>query len=160
MEKTETSLDRYLTVRPQLRYLPEFDPKEGTDWYGIRAFLMEGAPYRGQRAKVFGYIGYPDAEPGQRVPGIVLLPVGEISFDIEVPEDFSEVFATVRYLTEPMAYDENDHMTSEWRSALASVCGGRVTATVPDGACAYFVETSGVADGVRYVSDSALIQRG
>ncbi len=82
---------------------------------------------------------------------------GEISFEIETPEDFSDVSANIRYLTEPMVYDENDHMTSEWKTVAAGIDDGLVSGTVPDGACAYFVEMSGIAGGIRYVTDSALI---
>lgn len=62
----------YLNKIPNVHYLPEFDPKAGTDWYGIKALWYEGAPFHGKRTKVFAYIGYPDTL-NEKSPAVVLV---------------------------------------------------------------------------------------
>lgn len=40
---------------------------------GVRAVFYEGEPYQGKPTRVFAYYGLPEAKPGEKVPGIVLV---------------------------------------------------------------------------------------
>lgn len=64
-------------VQPRFQYLPEFDPKPNTAWYGIKALWFEGTAYSGQKTKVFAYIGYPKEAEFEKVPAVVLVHGGE-----------------------------------------------------------------------------------
>jgi|GEM_PF-252647 len=40
---------------------------------GIRAVFFDGLPWKGKPTRVFAYIGIPDHQPGEKVPGMVLV---------------------------------------------------------------------------------------
>lgn len=67
------SLEQFCNILPQMKYLPEYDSKPSTPWHGIKALWYEGAPYQGQKTKVFAYIGYPEMTENQKVPAVVLV---------------------------------------------------------------------------------------
>ena len=83
----------------------------------------------------------------------------DIAFPIEIPEDFSDVSAELWYLTEPIAYDEQSRMTATWQTAEATVLGDRVTADIPEGVTAYFLNLRGYAEGKVYETSTALVVR-
>ena len=58
---------------PQIHYIPDFDPKPETPWYGIKALWYEGAPYQSQKTKVFAHIGFPEEAKTRKVPAVVLV---------------------------------------------------------------------------------------
>lgn len=82
---------------------------------------------------------------------------GEISFEIEIPKDFSDVEAKIYYLTRPVEYEDNQ-MTEKWKSQKADVCGTYVTGVVPEEAYCYFVEMKGNVNGESYISDTAIVK--
>ncbi len=82
----------------------------------------------------------------------------KIDLSIDIPKDFSDISASILYLTEPMEYDENNKMTSEWKRFAAKISENRVTAEIPSGVCCCFVELKGFADGVFYLTSSSLIE--
>ena len=84
---------------------------------------------------------------------------GEITFEIAIPYDFTDVSAEIYYLTEPMEYDENNKMTKEWKGVKAEICGNYVKGNVPKGTHCYFIEMKGCVGGVEYVTDCSLISR-
>lgn len=65
-------LEKYTEITPDVHYIPAYDPKPETQWYGMKALWYEGPEYKGKKTKVFGYIGYPQADEGQKVPAVVL----------------------------------------------------------------------------------------
>jgi len=65
--------EQFYDIKPQLHYLPAFDMKADTEWYGIKGFWFEGAPYQGKKTKVFGLIGYPEIQEGIKAPAMVLV---------------------------------------------------------------------------------------
>lgn len=67
------SIEKYLDIVPEVKYVPTFDPKEETGWQGVKAICFEGAPYQGKRTKVFGYIGFPEMKENEKVPAMVLV---------------------------------------------------------------------------------------
>lgn len=66
-------MDKYFHVSPQVHYLSEYDMKEATEWYGVKALWYEGALYQGKKTRVFAMIGYPEMEEGKKVPAVVLV---------------------------------------------------------------------------------------
>lgn len=58
---------------PQIHYIPDFDPKPETPWYGSKALWYEGAPYQSQKTKVFAHIGFPEEAKTRKVPAVVLV---------------------------------------------------------------------------------------
>ena len=66
-------LEDFCSVNPRIQYLPEYDMKPETDWYGIKAFFYDGADYDGKKTKVFAHIGYPQMNDGEKVPAVVLV---------------------------------------------------------------------------------------
>lgn len=66
-------MDKYLDVSPQVHYLPEYDMKVSTEWYGVKALWYEGAMYQGRKTKVYALLGYPEMKHGQKVPAVVLI---------------------------------------------------------------------------------------
>ncbi|MBO5069775.1 MAG: hypothetical protein J6C37_05370 [Roseburia sp.] len=83
---------------------------------------------------------------------------GNISFEIAIPEDFTDIAAEIYYLTEPAEYDKNNRMTKEWKGAKAEITNSCVSGTVPEEAYCYFVELKGFAKGECYISDTALVE--
>lgn len=81
---------------------------------------------------------------------------GAIDFQIAIPEDFTDISATIFYLTEPMEYDDDNRMTREWKSVEADIGSEYVRGIVPKNAWCYFVEMKGYADGICYVTNSSL----
>lgn len=65
--------ERFMDHTPEVHFMPDFDPNPSTDWYGIKALWYEGPQYKQHKTKVFAYIGYPQAKPGQKVPAVVLV---------------------------------------------------------------------------------------
>jgi dienelactone hydrolase len=66
-------LEQYIGKTPELHYIPTYDPKPETDWYGIKALWYDGPTYKGQKTKVFAYIGYPQTKSQEKVPAVVLV---------------------------------------------------------------------------------------
>ena len=68
---------------------------------------------------------------------IVTEPEGfkDISFEVAIPEDFTDVSAEIYYLLEAMEYDENSKMTKEWQGVKAEIYDNIVRGNVPEGAC-------------------------
>ena len=62
-----------LDINPRVQYLPEYDMKPDTDWYGIKALCYDGADYKGKKTKVFAHIGYPETHDNKKVPAVVLV---------------------------------------------------------------------------------------
>ncbi len=52
---------------------PAVRPAEGFAAEGLQAVFYDGLPFEGKPTRVFAWIGIPRVEPGQRVPGIVLV---------------------------------------------------------------------------------------
>jgi dienelactone hydrolase len=52
---------------------PATHPAEGFSAEGMKAVFYEGPPFRGKPTRVFAWIGIPKVEPGQKVPGMVLV---------------------------------------------------------------------------------------
>jgi len=52
---------------------PASYPAEGFEEPGVRALLYEGPSFRGKPTRVFAWVGLPEATPGERVPGMVLV---------------------------------------------------------------------------------------
>ena len=73
MDKNSMPLEQFCTIKPNVHYIPEYDMKESTEWYGIKALWYEGAKYRGKKTKVFALIGYPEMKEGQKAPAMVLV---------------------------------------------------------------------------------------
>lgn len=65
--------EQYLNVKPVIEYLPEYDPKEETGWYGVKACCYEGPAYCGKTTKVFAYVGFPQMAEEEKVPAVVLV---------------------------------------------------------------------------------------
>lgn len=82
-----------------------------------------------------------------------------IDFEVTIPEDFKDVSAEIYYLTEPIEYDEKNNMIKEWKGVPAKIYGNCVIGDIPRDAYCYFVQIKGYADGVEYVTDSALVSR-
>jgi dienelactone hydrolase len=59
----ELSLPPKVFASPDIR---SSDPR-------IKALFLAGAPYRGKETRVFAWLGKPEAKPGEKAPGIVLL---------------------------------------------------------------------------------------
>ena len=83
---------------------------------------------------------------------------GKITFEIAVPEDFTDVNAQIFYLTEPMEYDENNKMTKQWNGVKAEISDHCVSGTVPQDAYCYFVELKGFVNGQCYITNTALVE--
>lgn len=64
---------KYLSVIPKTEYMPDYDLKPETDWYGIKALWFEGAEYKGKKTRVFAYLGYPKNSENKKVPAVVLV---------------------------------------------------------------------------------------
>ena len=69
----DRGLEQFIDIIPKVNFIPAFDPRPETPWYGTKALWYEGPVYRGKKTKVFGYIGYPDMKEGQKVPAVVLV---------------------------------------------------------------------------------------
>ena len=82
---------------------------------------------------------------------------GDISFGIEIPSDFSEITASVYYLTAPIEYGEDNRLTQSWTALEARIENSTVYAFVPDDAVCYFVELKGTVNGKEYISDTEII---
>lgn len=67
------TFQHFLEQTPEIHYLPDFDSKPETDWYGIKALWYEGPQYKNQRTKVFAHIGYPKTTGNEKVPAVVLV---------------------------------------------------------------------------------------
>lgn len=52
---------------------PRTYPADGFSEPGVRALFFEGPAYRGKPTRVFAWMGIPNAEPGKRLPGMVLV---------------------------------------------------------------------------------------
>ncbi|HUS80773.1 MAG TPA: acetylxylan esterase [Armatimonadota bacterium] len=52
---------------------PQTYPAGVYEQEGVRAIFYEGRPFRGRPTRVFAYLGLPEVEPGQKVPGMVLV---------------------------------------------------------------------------------------
>ncbi|MES2569095.1 MAG: hypothetical protein V4710_03455, partial [Verrucomicrobiota bacterium] len=52
---------------------PPTHPAEPIRAEGMKALFFDGLPYRGKPTRVFAWLGMPKVEPGQKVPGIVLV---------------------------------------------------------------------------------------
>lgn len=64
---------KYLDINPKVFWMPDYDLKKETDWYGIKALKYEGIEYKEQKTAVFAYIGYPENSGNKKVPGVVLV---------------------------------------------------------------------------------------
>lgn len=64
---------KILNIIPRVQYLPEYDMKPDTDWYGIKALCYDGMDFKGKKTKVFAHIGYPHSDDGKKVPAVVLV---------------------------------------------------------------------------------------
>jgi dienelactone hydrolase len=52
---------------------PATQPAEGFDEPGVKAVFYDGPTFRGRPTRVFAWTGLPEARPGDRVPGMVLV---------------------------------------------------------------------------------------
>lgn len=52
---------------------PAAFPAQGFEVEGLQALFYEGPPFRGHPTRVFAWLGMPRVEPGQQVPGMVLV---------------------------------------------------------------------------------------
>lgn len=52
---------------------PAVYPAEGFEAKGVKAIFYEGLPFRGKPTRVFAWLGVPKVEPGEKVPGMVLV---------------------------------------------------------------------------------------
>lgn len=52
---------------------PEIFQARGYEKRGIGALFFEGIPYRGNKTRVFAYVGIPEVVNGNKLPGIVLV---------------------------------------------------------------------------------------
>ena len=83
---------------------------------------------------------------------------GEISFRIDIPEDFTDVQAKLFYMNEPYRYDpETRALLTPYFCEEATVTEDVVTANVPDSAYSYYVELSGCVNGVRLISSTSVM---
>ena len=82
---------------------------------------------------------------------------GDISFKIQIPEDFCDVTAEIFYLNEPMKYDENNNPRHKWQGIKAEINDDYVIGNIPDGTCCYFVELRGKVDDIEYISDTKVV---
>ncbi len=59
---------------------PMYEEATGYQWAetseGVRPIFFDGPEYRGRPTRVFAWLGVPDAPPGTRLPGMVLVPGG------------------------------------------------------------------------------------
>lgn len=58
---------------PEMLRAPQAEPAPGFAAEGMEAVFFEGMPWKGKPTRVFAWIGMPKAEPGKKVPGIVLV---------------------------------------------------------------------------------------
>lgn len=65
--------EQYLNAKPVMEYLPAYDPKEETGWFGVKACCYEGPAYQGKATKVFAYVGLPEMADSKKVPAVVLV---------------------------------------------------------------------------------------
>ena len=66
-------LGEFLNITPKVAFLPEYDLKPETDWYGIKALCFEGADFKGKKTRVFAHIGYPKKAETEKVPAVLLV---------------------------------------------------------------------------------------
>lgn len=69
------SFDKFLNIKPKVKYFPEFDTKgshDGYDLSGIKVLTFDGADYKGQKTKVFAHLGFPE-KTDSPVPAVVLI---------------------------------------------------------------------------------------
>lgn len=52
---------------------PAVHPAPGFETNGVRAVFFDGLPWKRKTTRVFAWIGLPEREPGQKVPGMVLV---------------------------------------------------------------------------------------
>ena len=52
---------------------PEWSVLERPKMEGVKAITFTGPAFRGKTSRVFGWLGMPDVEPGQKVPAMVLV---------------------------------------------------------------------------------------
>ena len=64
---------KYLSIAPKTVYMPDYNLKPETDWFGINALWFEGAEYKGNKTRVFAHIGYPENSENKKVPAVVLV---------------------------------------------------------------------------------------
>ena len=62
-----------MRVAPEMLVAPKSRPAPGFEGEGVSAVFYEGMPWRGERTEVFAWIGIPRANPGEKVPGVVLV---------------------------------------------------------------------------------------
>ena len=63
----------FLNTTPKVEFMPDYDLKPETDWYGVKALYFEGAKYKDNKTKVFCYMGYPKNSEKSKVPAVVLV---------------------------------------------------------------------------------------
>ena len=83
---------------------------------------------------------------------------GAMAFEIAVPEDFTDISASIVYMTEPPQYDENNKLTKEWKCVKADILDNHVHGDVPEDAYCYFVEMRGYVGNVCYTSSTILLE--
>lgn len=84
----------------------------------------------------------------------------EVSFEIQVPEDYENLHVKLIYLTEPFSYsDEDGKAMHNYQTKDLVVEGNIVRAEVPDDAKSYYFEFSGEVDGKQLLSSTSLIMR-
>jgi dienelactone hydrolase len=62
-----------MQATPAMFEAPHATDADGFHTDGLRAVYFDGLPWKGQPTRVFAWIGLPKVEPGQKVPGIVLV---------------------------------------------------------------------------------------
>lgn len=77
-EDVAEGLTAMLDVKPNVTYMPEYDPKSSAtganSWSNIKALTYDGVEIGGKKTKVFAYIGYPEgASASSKAPAIVLM---------------------------------------------------------------------------------------
>lgn len=82
---------------------------------------------------------------------------GEISFKLEVPEDYENLTAELFYVTEQICYDEKSRLQNTFDSVSLTVENGLVQGTVPEDAKGYFIEFQGRVGEQTYVSTSSWV---
>ena len=84
----------------------------GYDKTGVTAIFYDGLPYKGKATRVFAYYGIPNVQPGQKVPGVVLVHGGGAT----AMEDWVRVWTAKGYAAIAMDLEGHtpDYKTHQW----------------------------------------------
>ena len=84
---------------------------------------------------------------------------GEISFDIVIPEDFTDVSAEIYYITEPIQYDVKSEIQNEFYTVKMKLNEKTVSGFIPEEAYGYYVEFQGSVNENQYISTTAWVEK-